>query len=321
MKIPMTFFVLFSFAVSLSAVELTDIPANCHWLTRLDSRELRNAPMTQTLINQILPQHLKLANGKRTSFSEFLGTDPVNDLDEIVAGGLGNETAPWFVLLSGKWNPAQVRNSLKMARTFVSENHRKYEVMSWRAGNGQTRFVVFPRPGLALVANTRNMAKSNLDALDKLIPTQPVPDIFLPVFKRAPGCALVARCDSTVKLKLQFDIMQMLNPVVALGASVTIQGKDRMDVKFSAKTPSSEQAQVLKQTLAGMQALAMLTAKDHPEEAELLSRAKLKSKNDTVTANFTLDTNTAIRLLQMAQRKGASNYNLRELQQRQRLRR
>ena len=65
----------------------------------------------------------------------------------------------------------------------------------------------------------------------------------------------------------------------------------------------------------------MLTAKDHPEEAELLSRAKLKSKHETVSANFTLDTNTAIRLLQMAQRKGASNYNLREMQQRQRLHR
>ena len=321
MKKMILILMLVSCSVSLSAVELTDLPANCHWLTRLDSREVRNAPMTLTLLNKMLPNHLQLANGKRTSFNEFLGVDPVNDLDEIVAGGLGNETAPWFVLLSGKWNPIQVRNSLKMARTFASENHRKYEVMSWRAGNGQTRFVVFPRPGLALVTNNRAMAKSNLDALDKLIPTQPAPHIFQPVFKREPGRAIVARCDSTVRLKLQLDIMQLLNPVVALGASVTIQGRDRMDVKFSAITPSPEQAQVLKQALAGMQALAMLTAKEHPEEVELLSRAKLKSKHETVTATFTLDTNTAIRLLQMAQRKGASNYNLREMQQRQRLRR
>ena len=237
---------LVSCSVSLSAVELADLPANCHWLTRLDSREVRNAPITLALLNKMLPNHLQLANGKRSSFNEFLGMDPVNDLDEIVAGGLGNETAPWFVLLSGKWNPVQVRNSLKMARTFASENHRKYEVMSWRAGNGQTRFVVFPRPGLALVTNNRAMAKSNLDALDKLIPTQPAPHIFQPVFKREPGRAIVARCDSTVRLKLQLDIMQLLNPVVALGASVMIQGRDRMDVKFSAITPSPEQAQVLK---------------------------------------------------------------------------
>lgn len=273
-------------ALMVQAADLKDFPAGTKWVLNLDMQAAQSSPILNYLTEKVMPAKRKEVQIKLAAIKAMFGIDLLKDINQLIIAGNGNAKMGAVAYVYGTFDIPRLTTILAGNEKFATREHNGFTVLTWN--DGKMKCLSFAKPGLAMISESQ---KALTEALDVLAGKQAglASDS---TFKSSLGCSgqnlLTLQAVDVPSIVGEQPKAQALKQAQSLCLHVNAAQAETLSAELAVAASTEETATQIRQTLLGIQALAMLRATEEPEQASLAGLAKISGQGNTVGVSMAL---------------------------------
>ncbi len=277
---------LCTLSLPLMAAELKDFPAGTKWVLNLDIKAAQASPVLNYLSEKVAPAKRQKVQNKLAAIQTMFGIDLLKDIDQLIIAGNGSAEKGGVAYVYGTFDAQRLSTILAGNEKCSALDHNGFKVLIWNEST--PKCLSFVRPGLAMLSSSQTALTDALDVLAGKKAGLSASSAFKSSFADTGRNVLTLQALDVPSIVGEQPRAQALKQAQSLSLSVNAAQAETLSAELSVASSSEETALQIKQTLLGIQALALLRAAEEPEQASLASLAKISGQGATVGVTIDL---------------------------------
>ncbi len=267
----------------------SQVAASANWVVHLDNELLKTTKIGQLLRAELANMGVEQ---KMQDFVTVFSFNPLDDIRDITLYGDGSDKKKAAILLDAKFDKEKIVALLRMNPKYKAIGHGPVTIHKWvddkeQDPNDPTAGVTygsFVSDGLAVASSDIETVKKAIDVLSGAAPNA-ASGVFGQAELKAEGAFIQIAANQIGDIAGQQPDTQLLKQAKELGLAIgETDGQFYIDCGLTAK--SEEDAEYINKMLDGILAVAMLTAKEQPQLAQLAQKVQISRVKDTIRLRF-----------------------------------